>query len=865
MAKLTPMMRQYRQAKSQAPGAILLFRLGDFYEMFGEDAKAAAPILQVALTARQTTPMCGIPHHAAGGYIGKLLRAGLKVAICDQVEDPSRSKGIVRREITRIITPGTMIEEEFLDDGRNNYLAGVQRMGKVYGLAFLDISTGEFRLTETVEIENLAEEMERIRPGEILASAGMLEELRQIRLPETTLRDAFTVLEDWKFDVEMAYEALTRQFGTSSLDGFGCATLLPAVAAAGAVIEYARENLRGSIEHVRGLAVYDPSDFMCLDEATRSSLEVVEPMRRGTEGFTLFGVLKKTVTPMGTRALRRWLLQPLVALPEIVGRHDAVDELIRRRSTLEAVRDRLGGVRDLERLMGRISCGNPNARDLAAVRESLRRLPGLQDELTGTESSLLLHTVGRIGEFSELVDFLSRGLVDNPPAALKDGGIIKEGFRPELDELRALAREGRSWISSFQKEQIEQTGIKSLKVRFNKVFGYFIEVTNANLDLVPESYVRKQTLANSERFITEKLKEYEEKVLGAQEKAAALEYGIFEELRESVRKRGSDIQETAGALSVIDVLAGLAIAALENSYVRPEMVEDVILDIREGRHPVVEAALPGNPFVGNDTLLDGKANQLHIITGPNMAGKSTYIRQVALIVLMAQVGSFVPAASARIGCTDRIFARVGASDELTRGQSTFMVEMTETANILHHVSPRSLVILDEIWRGTSTFDGISIAWAVAEYLHDKPTRKARTLFATHYHELTELALALEGVKNYNVAVREWNDRVIFLHKLLPGATDKSYGIQVARLAGMPEELIVRASKILAGLEEGTLSSEGLPKFAPKPQRPLAAVRQLSLFAEEPDPVLEELRNLRLEHLTPFEALQRLREIKDRLR
>ncbi|HPJ71085.1 MAG TPA: DNA mismatch repair protein MutS [bacterium] len=603
---------------------------------------------------------------------------------------------------------------------------------------------------------------------------------------------------------------------------------------------------------------------MVLDAATRSSLELVEPLRGTDDTATLLGAVRRTVTPMGARLLREWLVRPLVDPAAISRRLETVEGLISRRDILTSVRSRLKEVRDLQRLIARIACGTPNPRDLGAVRQSLKAVPGFREELAGFADGIWEDIRAGLHDFTSLVELLERGLVDTPPLSPGDGGVIREGFDGELDGIRRLAREGKDWISRYQAEEIERTGVKSLKVRYNRVFGYFIEITKANLASVPDHYLRKQTLANAERFITDELKEYEDKVLGAQERAAAMEYALFEKLRDAVRERERLIQETAGSLALLDVAAGFADTALAHNFVRPIVEESGVLTIRNGRHPVVEQTVAAGNFVGNDTEMDGAESQIHIITGPNMAGKSTYIRQVALIVLLAQTGSFVPADYARIGCADRIFARVGASDDLSRGQSTFMVEMTETANILHHATPRSLIILDEIGRGTSTFDGISIAWAVAEYLHNRPARKARTLFATHYHELTELELTLPGVKNFNVAVREWNDRVIFLRKVVPGGTDRSYGIQVARLAGLPRAVIERANRILSGLESGTLSADGKPKFAVSLPSPDTGGQQLTLFETETDPVVDELRSMRLEFMTPFEAMQRLKELKDRL-
>jgi len=855
------MMKQYRALKASVGDAILLFRLGDFYEMFGEDARAAAPILEIALTARQTMPMCGIPHHASSGYIEKLLKAGRKVAICDQVEDPRQAKGIVRREVTRIITPGTALEDELLKSTASNHLAAVHRLGRVYALAVIELSTGEFKVTEPGGPEELRNELERLRPSECLVPHRLAGELEEIlsRLPA-----AVTPLEDWYFDYDLAAAALNRLFRTATLDGFGCRHLVPGIGAAGAIVEYANGNLKTSLSHIESLTVYSPGDYLVMDAVSQANLEVVEPLRGGDRSATLLGVLDRTVTAAGSRTLRDRLLRPLRRPEEIVRRLDAVGELSGDRTALSALREKLKETRDIARIITRVCCGRTNARELVSLRRTLEVIPALADTLSPLDSELLGEVSRDLQVPPDLVDFLQRTLEDSPPAGLKEGGMIRSGFSEELDRLRSLARDGKHWISRFQKEEIERTGIKSLKVRYNKVLGYYIEVTRPNLDQVPDHYVPKQTLVNAGRFITGELKDYEQKVIGAEEKAAALEYRLFEEIREEVKKEAFSIQRCGRAIGVIDALAGLAAAALENGYVRPAVDDSDRLEIVNGRHPVVEKILVEERFVGNDTVMDGEDNQIAIITGPNMAGKSTYIRQVALIVLMAQVGSFVPADSARIGVADRIFTRVGASDQLARGQSTFMVEMIETANILHNATPRSLVVLDEIGRGTSTFDGISIAWAVAEYLHNHLPSKARTLFATHYHELTELELTLKGVKNYNVAVREWNDRVIFLRKVLRGGTDKSYGIQVARLAGLPRSVIDRADLILDRLEQEAVSADGRPRLVGEDSGPDPGTgRQLYLFETPPaHPVIDELKNINLDHLTPFEAMQRLRSLKE---
>jgi DNA mismatch repair protein MutS len=860
MTESTPMMKQYRAIKAAVKDAVLLFRLGDFYEMFFEDAQKASRILKITLTSRQTAPMCGIPYHAASSYISRLLQAGCKVAVCEQTEDPKQAKGIVRRELIRIITPGTAVEEELLTASRNNYLAAVCRAGAVFGLACLDLSTGEFFASEFPAREDLLSEISRVRPSEcLLPSSWTSAEDRAA--PPRSEGTVFTSWEDWRFDYDACSAALKKQLAVSSLDGFGLRGMIPAVSAAGAVIQYAEENLKSPLGHVLSLRVSDPSDSLIVDAASQRNLELVEPLRGADRSATLLGVLDRTLTPLGSRALRSWILRPLKKPEEINRRLDRVEALAEDRGLLGALREELKGIRDLERIVARSSCGTTQARELAGLRDSLKKIPRLRRRLE--EGAILVwdDLLARLDPCSEIGELLERALTDEPPLSIREGGMIRQGYSSDLDNLRTIARDGKDWIASYQEAEIARTGIKSLKVRFNRVFGYYLEVSKHNLHLVPADYRRKQTLANAERFTTDPLSDYERKVLGAEEKAAALEHDLFEDLRRRVAAAADRIQSTAAAVAALDGLAALAETAAKNGYVRPRVDDSAEIEIKDGRHPVVETLLEGERFVGNDVLLDGEANRILIITGPNMAGKSTYIRQVALIVLMAQMGSFVPAASARIGAADRIFTRVGASDDLARGQSTFMVEMLETANILHHATPRSLVVLDEIGRGTSTFDGISIAWAVAEYLHNQPGRQARTLFATHYHELTELELTLTGVKNYNVAVREWNDRVIFLRTVARGGTDKSYGIQVARLAGLPRPVIERAKVILEELEAETLAADGLPRFA----RPRTAEsQQLFLFpAGATHPVLTEIRNLNLDHLTPFEAMQRLQELKDK--
>ena len=825
----TPMMRQYRRIKGELPlDVILFFRLGDFYEMFFDDARAAAPILDIALTRRNDVPMCGVPFHAVNSYLAKLIAAGRKVAICDQVEDAAESKGIVRREVTRIVTPGTVVEDGVLDSGRNNFLAAVCRAGNVFGLALLDLSTGLFTVEETGDVAALIDSLAKAAPSECIVPSAMSE----WDVPGPTFSARVTPCEDWTFEYETARDVLVRHFRVHSLEGFGCEGRRGMVCAAGAALHYVREDLRRRTGHISALRVRDTSDFLLMDDATCGNLDLVN--RRGREGSPdLLGVLDVTKTPMGGRKLRDWLLRPLASLDGITARHDAVEAFCTQRAALNEAGGVLGEIRDLERIIARIGSGNANARDLVALGTSLAKLPAAKALVEGCSCGPLQRLGARMVPLPDLVDLVDRAIVDEPPVTIKEGGIIADGYNDELDVLRDAAREGRQWLAEYQASEQERTGIKTIKVRHNKVFGYYIEVSKGQADKVPEEYIRKQTLVNAERFITPELKEYENRIMGAQERSVELEYELFCGIRDAAVTETGKIQESAEAIAELDVLRALADRALALGYVRPVITEGGNLRIVGGRHPIVEQMPDAERFVPNDTELDCLGSQLAIITGPNMAGKSTYIRQVALIVVMAQLGSFVPADEAEMGLVDRVFTRVGASDDLARGRSTFMVEMQETANILNNATSRSLIVLDEIGRGTSTFDGISIAWAVAEHLHNNERVKAKTLFATHYHELTDLAKTMEGVKNYNVLAREKDDRVVFLRKIVPGGADKSYGIQVARLAGMPGEVIDRAKEILANLEEGEFGETGQPKIAKRRKKGRAVDdSQLDLFSED---------------------------------
>ena len=825
------MMRQLRNIRNSLPEEIILFfRLGDFYEMFFDDAVTASKILEITLTKRQKVPMCGIPFHSADGYLAKLIKAGKKVAICDQVEDPAQTKGIVQREVVRIITPGTVLEDNVLDSARPNYLAGLHREKNGYGLALLDISTGDFRIEESKDLGALLDSFVAAGPAELLVAE---EEKDQWPADLKLVARVLTPYDDWVFEGDAAEDLLIRHFSVQSLEGFGCQNLGPALGAAAAVLHYVHHNLHNKIDHIRSLQVRNPEDFLVLDEATVSNLELLESRdpRPGHRGPTLLKVMDATCTAMGARLLRQWIARPLTNKAAIEARHQAVETLLTQQADYRGIREGLGDVKDLERLLARLHSSSGNPREVQAMAQSLRALPGLKSLLASSPSPRLHQLGGELQPLPELTAHIEASLVDEPPANLKDGGVIREGVHSELDELRAASTEGRKWLANFQVEEQERTGIKSLKIRHNKVFGYYIEVSKSNLELVPEDYQRKQTLVNAERFITPALKEVENKILGAQDRSVALEQELFSALREEVLKYTLEIQQSAGALAEIDVLTGFAERALRLSYCKPQMTEDGVLDIRDGRHPVIETLEDAERFVPNDSYLNDQDYQLHILTGPNMAGKSTYIRQVALITILAQMGSYVPASEAKLSVVDRVFTRVGASDDLARGRSTFMVEMQETANILNNATPKSLVILDEIGRGTSTYDGISIAWAVAEHLHNRPESKAKTLFATHYHELTQLPETLSGAKNFSVAVRERGEQIVFLRKIVEGAADRSYGIQVGRLAGLPEPVVNRAREILFGLEAGQ-HGKGQPQLLqPKPRRKKEDPDQMKLFGD----------------------------------
>ena len=865
MSDLTPMFRQYMGMKSEVPDAILFFRMGDFYEMFFDDAKKASRLLGITLTSRGTlngekVPMCGVPHHSSKSYIAKLIENGCKVAVCEQMEDPQTAKGILKREVIRVVTPGSVLEDGEVDSKSNLYMAALAGREKPFGLAHLDLSTGEFRVTEIEEWDEILDELGRIKPAELL-----ILEKDDLALARGLSSYRLEVLSKEVFHEGLAEGLLKKQLEVRSLTPFGCEGMEQGILAAGALIHYVQTTQKANPDHIKDLVTYRLGDFMFLDEATTANLELFRTVRRQSVRGSLFQILDRTVTPMGSRRLRKWIGYPLLDLREIRRRLAAVASFRSDRIFREEMREHLEGILDMERLNARISMGRANARDLVALKESSRRLPAVKERLAGSPSELLNEIAGKLDPLQDVAELIERAICEEPPVSLKEGGLIREGYHEELDRLIRATRDGKTWIADLAATEQKRTGIASLKVGYNRVFGYYIEISKANLRLVPSDYVRKQTLANGERYVTEKLKEYEDLVLGAEEKRVALEFEIFEEVRRRVALENQRIRETGKRIGEVDALASLAEAAELKGYTSPEVNEETVIDIVDGRHPVIEETVRDEDFVPNDIHLDDQEQQILIITGPNMAGKSTVLRQVALTVLMAQMGSFVPASRATIGLVDRIFTRIGASDDLTKGQSTFMVEMNETANILRHATPRSLVILDEIGRGTSTYDGLSIAWAVAETLHDRDDRGVRTLFATHYHELTELVATKPRVKNFNIAVKEWNDQIIFLRKVVPGGTSRSYGIQVARIAGLPQKVIRRAREILDNLERGEGNEVGSPRMAMEQrERDKEETMQLSLFGAQDQRLKKWIQNLDISSMSPLEALIEINKMKEYL-
>ncbi|MDP2688496.1 MAG: DNA mismatch repair protein MutS [Deltaproteobacteria bacterium] len=860
MKNLTPAMRQYLDIKAENPDSIIFFRMGDFYEMFFDDAVTASRVLGIALTSRdkgREVPMCGVPYHAAGSYISKLVKEGHKVAVCEQTTPPGEGK-LVERAVVRIITPGIAFDSELLDPKTNNFIAAAFVNSRRCGFAYMDATTGEFRLTELAPVASLHDEIRRIRPLELLVQEGSEGSFHANGLQVKKI----TPLGKYDFDYKVASTRLNEHFRTTSLDGFGCGELADGTRAAGALLHYIKQTQRSPLLHVKKCAPYQTGDYLVMDGSTRRNLEVMANIRSGGREGTLLALLDRTRTAMGGRKLKSWLLHPLKDVAPIEDRLDSVEELFEARAERAKLQGLLEGVYDLERLVVRVTLGVAGPRDLVALKDSLRKIPEIQALLKTFSSKLLKETATAIDPVTEAAAAIEDAIVDCPPLTVRDGGVIREGYSPTLEELRKTGSGGKDWIAALEAAERQRTGINSLKVGYNRVFGYYIEVTRANLSAVPADYIRKQTLVNAERFITPALKEWEERILTAEERARELEASLFTDVVKEVSAHAPRVHATAEAVSTLDALASLAGVAEERDYRRPVVNDGPAIEIEGGRHPVIEAEAGADGFVSNDIRLDNASNSLIILTGPNMAGKSTYLRQTALIVLMAQIGSFVPAARASIGVVDRIFTRVGASDDLARGHSTFMVEMNEAANILNNATPRSLIILDEIGRGTSTFDGLSIAWAVVEYIHDNPELNAKTLFATHYHELTELSLTKERVKNYNMAVKEWDDKIIFLRKVVPGGSSRSYGIQVARLAGLPDGVIRRAGEILRNLESGELNDSGVPRLAIKGDSG-GHGQQMSLLGEK-DLLREELRSMDIDNMTPVEALTRLHKIKEML-
>ena len=861
-------MNQYFKIKSQYPDEILFFRMGDFYEMFGEDAKIASKILGIALTSRghikgEKIPLAGIPYHAADKYLAKLLKAGKKVVVCEQVEDPKFAKGIVKRDVVEIITPGTVTVDGVIEGASNNYLVSLTGDEEKLGFAMIDLTTGEFKVDQG-EKSKIIEKIKVLNPAEIICPEAWAEEKKkELRFLNENV--TLTNLEMWKFDYDFGQKILTEHFKVTSLEGFGFSPgsvgqdLKLGISAAGAILAYLKQIKKVSLSHINKISPSIEGEQMFLDTNTIRNLELLTAMGTGERTNTLFSLLNKTKTAMGSRLLKNWITRPLLNVDKIKERQDAIEELFKNHDLSFSLEKKINKIADLERLSGKIGYGKANPKDLIWLSDSLSVIPELRSILGDAKSNLLIHIKENLPDTTGLVNLIQNSIVDDPPFVLTEGGIIKSGYSSELDSLKSQIRGSKDWIAGLQEKERKRTGIPSLKVGFNKVFGYFIEVTKPHLSKVPEDYIRKQTMVNAERFVTQELKEKEALILGAEEKIFKLEYELFLEIRSKIAEKVDQIQKTGELVAQLDVMLALKEVAEKYNYVRPQIDSSDEIIIEEGRHPVIENILEPGTFVPNDTKIDSQNEQIHIITGPNMAGKSTYLRQVGLIVLLAQIGSFVPAKKAKIGVVDRIFTRVGAMDYLALGQSTFLVEMNETANILNNATPKSLILLDEVGRGTSTFDGLSIAWAVTEHIHNNPKIGSKTLFATHFHELTELAKFLPKVRNYNVAVKEWGDEVIFLRKIVPGGCDDSYGIQVARLAGIPKGVLERAKEILAELENGELSYQRPPETKPRP-----VSYQLSIFSPKDTQIVEELKKLDVEKLTPIEALNKLNELKKKI-
>lgn len=864
---VTPLMAQYSRIKENYPDTILLFRMGDFFETFEEDAKIASKVLGITLTKRangaaEDVPLAGFPHHAIDSYLPKLVRAGYRVAVCEQLEDPKFAKGIVKRDVIEVVTPGVSFNDKLLDHKKNNYLLSVYLEDETVGLAFSDISTGEFQTFQVTRNE-LNQQIGSINPSEILIPKKYKNELEPI-IQKFAPNSRITKIDDWIYNFDYASELLMNHFNTKTLKGFGIEGLHSAICSAGAVLNYLRETQKANLPHINKISRYNPSDYMLLDYSTKRNLEITFSMNEGEREGTLISILDKTETAMGGRMLKKWISAPLKKLEPILKRQECVEEFFNNKTLRKNLQNELSEIGDLERLTSKICTGRANPREMVNLKTSLKKIPLIKQLLDLTKVETLQVINQKLHTLDWLIEKIELAIADDPPLAVSDGGVIRKGFNPELDEIRSLSTNAKDWIANLQKTERERTKISSLKVSFNKVFGYYIEISHANKDKVPDDYIRKQTLVNSERFITPDLKEYEDKILNAEEKIVKLEFELYDQIRNIAATASNEIQENAQLVAMLDCYLSLAEAADENKYVKPVINDSDSIEIIDGRHPVVERILPpGEKYTPNSTKLSSSENQIIILTGPNMAGKSVYLRQVGLIVLMAQIGSYVPAKEARIGLVDRIFTRVGASDNISSGESTFLVEMQEAANILNNATDKSLILLDEIGRGTSTFDGISIAWSITEYLHDHPNINAKTLFATHYHELNEMAELFPRIKNYKVEVREYGDKVIFLHKVTPGGADHSYGIQVAQMAGLPQFVTSRAKEVLANLESKELTPYEVKKAK------LAKLKnqdnlQISLFEMKDDSLRKEISDIPIDDLTPLQALNKLNELKRKL-
>ena len=876
---VSPMMQHYIKTKEEYEDCILFYRLGDFYEMFFEDAETVSKELELTLTGKdcglaERAPMCGVPFHAADNYINRLVEKGYKVAICEQMEDPKKAKGIVKREVIRVVTPGTNLYTQALDETKNNYIMSVAYISNRFGIAFADVTTGAFMVTEVEKLRNLLDEIYKFSPAELICNEAFcmsgvdLEELRN------RLHLSVSALDNWYFDDDLCQRTLKEHFHVGTLEGLGLKDYDCATIAAGALLTYLLETQKNSLDHMRKITPYITDKYMLIDSSTRRNLELTETMREKEKRGSLLWVLDKTKTAMGARMLRSFIEQPLIEEDAINRRLDAVEEIKRQEMDREEIREYLGPVYDLERLISRVSYQSANPRDLIAFKTSIGMIPHIRRLLGQFQSEELKKVCEDMDELQDLYQVLDKAIVEDPPLAMKEGGIIKDGYDQQIDDYRQAKTKGKTWLAELEAEEKEKTGIKNLKIKYNKVFGYYLEVTNSFKDMVPDYYTRKQTLTNAERYITPRLKELEDMILGAEDKLYALEYDRFAQIRNRIAGEVERIQKTAGAIAKLDAYLSMALVASRNQYVRPKINTRGIIDIKDGRHPVVEKMITNDMFIPNDTYLDNGKNRISVITGPNMAGKSTYMRQTALIVLMAQIGSFVPASKANIGIVDRIFTRVGASDDLASGQSTFMVEMTEVANILRNATSKSLLILDEIGRGTSTFDGLSIAWAVIEHISNPKLLGAKTLFATHYHELTELEGKLPGVNNYCIAVKERGDDIVFLRKIVKGGADKSYGIQVAKLAGVPDSVINRAKELVEELVSADITStvkdiasEGKKTKTKQPVHyDEVDMEQISLFdTVKDDDVLEELKSIKIEELRPVDALNVLYRLQNKLK